>query len=172
MLHLELKDTEWPFDGFTHTRNVARGIILLPDGKIAIHSLNRDDAFGKAIYLETPGGGVDEGETFEQAVIREAEEETGYRVKILSPIGEVIDAYNLIQRKNIQHYYLCQATEYVGKHFESTGDLVIQETKHLTIDEAIEAYQNMSDHGVVGLVKHRELPILLEAKKMMKDLGL
>ena len=93
MERLTLLDEEYPFTGFTHTRKIARAILLFPEG-IAIHTLHRDDKFGNQTYLETPGGGVDEGESFEEAVIRECLEETGYQVEVIDPILEVEDAYN------------------------------------------------------------------------------
>ena len=90
MLHLHLTDNEYPFTGFTHTRLVARAILLNEQNKIALHTLHRDDIFGNQIYLETPGGGVDEGETFEEAVKRECLEETGTDIQIICPLGEVM----------------------------------------------------------------------------------
>lgn len=168
MLHLHLTDNEYPFTGFTHTRLVARAILLNGQNKIALHTLHRDDIFGNQTYLETPGGGVDEGETFEEAVKRECLEETGADIQILCPLGEVEDAYNLIGRKNINHFYLCRILSQKEKHFVSEGDGLIQHTDFYSIDEAISAYRKQEDHGVAGLVKQRELPFLLETKNYLE----
>ncbi len=168
MLHLHLTDNEYPFTGFTHTRLVARAILLNEQNKIALHTLHRDDIFGNQTYLETPGGGVDEGETFEEAVKRECLEETGADIQVICPLGEVEDAYNLIGRKNINRFYLCRILSQKEKHFVSEGDGFIQHTDFYSIDEAISAYRKQEDHGVAGLVKRRELPLLLEAKNYLE----
>ena len=76
MIELYLKDNEFENIGITHTRHVARAIVL-EDDKILMLKVNRDDEFGNATYLETSGGGVDDGETPEQAVLREIDEELG-----------------------------------------------------------------------------------------------
>ena len=168
MLHLHLTDNEYPFTGFTHTRLVARAILLNEQNKIALHTLHRDDIFGNQTYLETPGGGVDEGETFEEAVKRECLEETGADIQIICRLGEVEDAYNLIGRKNINRFYLCRILSQKEKHFVSEGDGFIQHTDFYSIDEAISAYHKQEDRGVAGLVKRRELPLLLEAKNYLE----
>ena len=168
MLHLHLTDNEYPFTGFTHTRLVARAILLNEQNKIALHTLHRDDIFVNQTYLETPGGGVDEGETFEEAVKRECLEETGTDIQIICPLGEVEDAYNLIGRKNINRFYLCRILSQKEKHFVSEGDGFIQHTDFYSIDEAISAYRKQEDRGVAGLVKRRELPLLLEAKNYLE----
>lgn len=168
MILLHLKDEEYPYREITNFRDVSRGIVVFPNGRVAIHLVHRDDRFGNQTYFETPGGGVDEGETFEVAVKRECEEELGYEVEVIECIAEINDFYNLIGRQNRNRYYLCKAKEYVGKHFESSGDSFIQETKFMTIEEAIDAYSSQEDHGVAGLVKRRELPVLLEAKRILE----
>ena len=169
MIKLTLDDNEFPFKGFNHTRNVARGIVFFEDGKIAIHTIHRDDIFGCQTYYETPGGGVDDGETPAMAVVRECEEELGYLVEAFDEIGIVEDAYNLIGRKNINTYFACFAKEKTKKHFESEGDTLIIETKHYSLEEAISLFESQNDRLVAGLVKRRELPILKEALSKMPE---
>ncbi|MCR5079044.1 MAG: NUDIX hydrolase [Bacilli bacterium] len=167
-IDLSLHDTFYPFEGFDHIRNIARAIIMDDNGGFAIHRIHRVDIFGDVEYPETPGGGVDEGESFEEAVIRECEEETGYRVEVISFLGEVRDYYNLIKRKNVNRFYLCKAKTFVGKHFASSGDGFIQKTEFLPIEEIISLYESLPEEGIRGIIRQRELPIWLEAKRVLK----
>ena len=56
--------------------NLRVGAILLRDGKFLMAENDRDD------YLYTVGGRIQFGETAEQAVVREVEEETGWRLQV------------------------------------------------------------------------------------------
>jgi len=83
---------------------------LIEDGKVALIERHRA---GKHYYV-FPGGGMDEGETPEQAAIREMEEETGLRVTIKRKVAEI--HFDL----SIQHYFL---VEKIGGEFGSgTGE--------------------------------------------------
>ncbi|MDO5330584.1 MAG: NUDIX hydrolase [Bacillota bacterium] len=155
-----LKDEEYPFDGFTHTRVISRGFIFDGEGRVCLHRLYRDDIFCKQEYYETPGGGVDEGESLIEALRRECLEETGYELSDIREIAIVEDAYNLIKRKNENHYFLAKATKHHDPHFASEGDLFIKETRFYTLEEALRLYEGMDDRLVSGLVKRRELPII------------
>lgn len=55
--------------------------VAIHDGKILVMIVN-----GHRYFL--PGGGIDGGETAEQAVVREVKEESGYRVVSLKEIGK------------------------------------------------------------------------------------
>ena len=165
---LSLKDTFYPYEGYDHERKIARAIVMDDKGNFAIHHLHRVDIFGDVRYPETPGGGVDEGESYEDAVIRECEEETGYRVEVLAYLGEVKDYYNLIKRKNINRFFLCKTTGFVGRHFESKGDTFIEKTEFLPIDKIISLYEELPEIGISGIIRQRELPIWLEAKKTLQ----
>ena len=56
--------------------NLRVGAILLRDGRFLMASNRRDP------YLYTVGGRIQFGETAEQAVVREVEEETGWKLKV------------------------------------------------------------------------------------------
>jgi len=53
--------------------------VLERDGQVAVVRIEKPDA---PAYFDLPGGGVDEGETPEVAVVREFAEETGLKVAV------------------------------------------------------------------------------------------
>lgn len=60
------------------TRPSSRLLILNNNGAVLLFRFShRDDALEGKVYWATPGGGVEHGESFEQAAIRELHEETG-----------------------------------------------------------------------------------------------
>lgn len=61
------------------------GIVLIMDNKVALIERHR----GGLDYFVFPGGGVDEGESPEQAAVREAMEELGTEVVIKQKIAEI-----------------------------------------------------------------------------------
>jgi 8-oxo-dGTP pyrophosphatase MutT (NUDIX family) len=61
-------------------------LIIEPAGRVLLFRfLFEKGALAGQDYWATPGGGVEEGETFEQAAIRELREETGIRVESVGP---------------------------------------------------------------------------------------
>jgi len=64
---------------------IRAGIVLIEDNKVALIERHR----AGLDYFVFPGGGVDEGETPEQAAVREAMEELGIQVAIKQKVAEV-----------------------------------------------------------------------------------
>ncbi len=86
------------------------GIILIEDDKLALIERHRAGLH----YFAFPGGGVDEGESPQQAAIREAEEELGILVEIKQKVAEVI--FN----GNTQYYFLAEKIS--GEFGTGTGE--------------------------------------------------
>jgi 8-oxo-dGTP pyrophosphatase MutT (NUDIX family) len=87
------------------------GIILIEDGKLALMERHRQGRH----YFAFPGGGVDEGETEEQAAIREAHEELGIHVEVVQLAAEV-----LREGRRKQVYFLVKRTG--GEFGTGTGE--------------------------------------------------
>ncbi len=166
-LILKLIDDQYPKAPITHTRLIARGVVINDNGEVALTKLLFDDIFGHRDYYELPGGGLNVDETPAQALMREMEEELGFAVEIISEIGEVSDYYNLIGRHNRNFFFLAKTIKYVGQRLEPREITRIEKVVWLPFDDAIESYEKLNDIMISGLVKRRELPILKLAKQML-----
>ena len=80
---------------------IRAGVVLIEENKVAFIERHRAGLH----YFVFPGGGVDEGESPEQAAIREAMEELGIEVAIKQKVAEI-----QIGRKSRQVYFLVEQT--------------------------------------------------------------
>ena len=167
-LSLELWDNEWPFTYTDHERHVARAIVVDDEGNYYFAHAERDDDFGKATLIETSGGGVEPGETPEEAVVREIREELGIEAEILCKIGMVRDYYNLIHRRNLNHYFLCKVRSFGEKHLteQEIHDYHLTMRK-VTFEEAAAEYEKCADSSLGRLIRNRELPVLRRAGELV-----
>ena len=84
---------------------IRAGIVLIQDGKVALIERHR----AGLDYFVFPGGGVDEGESPEQAAVREAMEELGIEVALKQRVAEI-----QLGQKSRQIYFL---VEQIGGEF-------------------------------------------------------
>ncbi|MFZ9139695.1 MAG: NUDIX domain-containing protein [Bacilli bacterium] len=159
-IQLKLEDLQYPFQGFSHTRPNARALLQNDQGLFAFNHILADDKFGHRDYPETLGGGIDLHETPPQAVIREVEEESGLLAKVMFPIGVIEDAYHLIQRKNINHYFYLRVIGNGHQHRTLQEKTLIHDLKWLTLEEALMWYRRLPDEGIAQLIKQREVPVI------------
>ena len=79
------------------------GLYAIWDGKVLIHRRKDDLKDADSLKISTPGGGVDAGETFGSAAVREALEEAGLKV-------DVADLQLLSEEekdgRQIKHFYV------------------------------------------------------------------
>lgn len=68
-----------------------RGVrVVVTDGEVTLLFRDTDPGLPGSAWLVTPGGGIDPGETPEQAAVRELAEETGLRVAPADLVGPVM----------------------------------------------------------------------------------
>lgn len=96
---------------------IRAGIVLIKEDKVALMERYRAGFH----YFIFPGGGVDEGETPEQAAVREAMEELGIEVAIRRKVAEV-----QVGQRSRQIYFLVEQTggEFgtgIGEEFEESN---------------------------------------------------
>jgi 8-oxo-dGTP pyrophosphatase MutT (NUDIX family) len=117
---------------------IRAGIVLIQDGKVALIERHR----AGLDYFVFPGGGADEGETPEQAAVREAMEELGVEVAIKQRVSEI--QFGL---KSRQVYFLA---EQIGGEFGTGAG-----------EEYTDADPNDPDEGVYAPVwmPIEELPL-------------
>lgn len=87
------------------------GIILIHEGKLALMERRKQGRH----YFAFPGGGVEEGETDEQAATREALEELGIRVETIKKAATI-----LREGRRDQVYFLVKWVD--GKYGTGTGE--------------------------------------------------
>lgn len=169
-LYLELEDKEWPFRGLDHERLIVRAMVVDEAGWFYFVQARRDDEFGRATLIESSGGGVEPGESLEEALRRELAEELGAQVELLGKIGLVSDRYNLIRRHNLNHYYLCRALSFGEKHLmpDELRDFHLS-TLRLRPEEARQEYLRRACTPLGRLIANRELPILDRAIQMLQN---
>ena len=168
-IYLELEDTSWPFTYTDHDRMIVRGVVYDDEGSFYFVRANRDDDFGRAVTIETAGGGVEKDENLEEAIRRELLEELGAEVDVICKIGVVSDYYNLIHRHNINNYYLCKVRSFSERMLtEDEMNKFHLSTLKLNFDEAVEEYKRCSTSRLGNLLYNREMPILLEAKRVIE----
>lgn len=80
---------------------IRAGIVLIENDKVALIERHRAGLH----YFVFPGGGVNEGESPEQAALRETMEELGIEVAIKQKVAEI-----QIGRKSRQVYFLVEQT--------------------------------------------------------------
>ena len=126
------------------TRSAA---ILIHDNSLALMERHRAGLH----YFTFPGGGVNEGETPEEAVVREVHEELGVKVRVLRLVAKVWF------RGNPQFFFLVEQMggEFgtgTGEEYSSERDPARGSYKPLWMPLADVPARNVLPHSVAGLV--------------------
>ena len=142
-----IKDEEYEYQGYDHLRYTARGLCENEEGKFAFLHIKGEDLFGLRDHLETIGGGVEENEKYDEAMLREIGEETGFKVKKIELIGSVLDTYNLIGRITFSTFFHCllDTADTVKTKRTEEEEILISE---ILWYDPLEALDILEHHGI------------------------
>jgi 8-oxo-dGTP diphosphatase len=111
-----------------YTGKTSTAIIPYPDDKILLIKRNTRPFVG---YWALPGGRMDPGETIEQTIVREVQEETGLDVEIVSKVGEYVEK-GVKDDVEYEYYPTCFVVKPVGGEIKKQ-DSEIQEIKFFSL---------------------------------------
>ncbi|MBQ9898849.1 MAG: NUDIX domain-containing protein [Ruminococcus sp.] len=169
LMLLDSKNYDETMDEFV--RAAVRGIIFIGDKLLLI-----EDNKGE---VKLPGGGVEEGESDSETLIREVREETGYAV-----IPETIRPFGYIEekRKDFKNYhegrifhqfsrlYFCEVSDEREETAMSDNEKDYgMQFKTYTLDEAIAKNRDMLDNVGELAWNQREYKTLLLIKEYMQS---
>jgi 8-oxo-dGTP diphosphatase len=158
--HLVFHDDQYPIQGQAHTRPNARAFLQNEAGLFCFNHIVALDKFGHRDYLETPGGGLNDGESPEVGLVRELEEEVGVKTRIITNMGLIEDDYHLIHRHNLNYYFYAQVIGTGSKAWTEQEFRLIKAQPWLTLAEALRWYESLPNTGIAKLIKQREIPPL------------
>lgn len=104
-----------PQDRPTKSRSAVRVIVRADDHVLLFE--DSDPAYAEIRWWVTPGGGIDPGETPEQAAVREVEEETGLRVlehELIGPLSTRVAVHGYSDQilEQAECFYLVQVERF------------------------------------------------------------
>ncbi len=129
------------FDTFTKTRAGCRAIVLR-EGMLL---LSHETVTG---WWLIPGGGLEEGETPEECVVRETEEETGL---IVRPLRQFLTLYEYYEEyRYISRYFVCEVTGSGRMRLTEAEARRGLEPRWLPLEEAVDIFSRHQDWAGVS----------------------
>lgn len=158
MLEVKIIDTELNQDV---RLKIASRALIIKDDKVAILYSKKYD------FYVTPGGGVEQDETLEEACIREAREESGLIIKPIKQIALLDTNYPRVRIKH--NYFICDLLEESNKvnmtEQEKDQDLQL---KWMTLEEVKNAFSTHSSIMKYDTWMQREYVIISELRNYIK----
>ncbi|MCD4760549.1 NUDIX domain-containing protein [bacterium] len=154
-------------------RVAPRAVVFDEQNKVAVMYV------GKFDYYKLPGGGQEEGETLEQALIRECQEEIGCNVEIGQKIGSILEYRDKFDMEHITRCFICKVKGDKSEPlFTPEENASNYEVKWVDLTEAIDLVKNAKlegekdeeDHDgeyAAKFIMKRELIYLEKAKEIL-----
>lgn len=161
-----IKDNIYPFKGIERKRKTVRAILVNKKKEIALLHIETIDQFGHRNHYETPGGGVENKETFVEALKREIQEEIGYSIKNIKKIGHIDIQYNLINRIDEGYFFYCEIDEFKGVNLNDYEKDIFKEIKWINIKDIDDIYLHLKIENVGQMIHKRDYKMINKAKEL------
>jgi len=145
-------------------RKTARAVLINENNEVYLLNVHTKG------YHKLPGGGIDQDEDHEQALLREIMEETGCKAEIQEELGRIVEIRDFFNTEQTSFCYIAKqfgsmVEQKLDKYEIDEGhDLVISKS----IDEAIKILENDTPSDIEGkFILKRDLTLLRAAKKIM-----
>ena len=143
-------------------RKSARGVILNSDNEVSIQFVSKSN------YYKLPGGGVEHGESIEEALRREILEEVGCNIKIQKEIGLTIEYRSKLELIHISYGFIAKVDGEIGQPSYDQGEIGAGfQPIWMSIDEAIKKTSSLPDAYEGKFIIKRESIFLAEAKRLL-----
>lgn len=162
-----LNDDQYPPSEITHVRFTARAIVI-KDDRFAFLTIRGEDDFGIRDHMESIGGGIEEGESAEDTIVRECLEEAGIDVSIKAFLGVIVDHYYFIQRQTVSYFFLANVINV--QHQTNRTDMektLMHDVLWLSVEETLKML-DMPVEKIGRLIQKRDKTAFLEALRVLK----
>ena len=155
-----------------HTREAARGVIVNSDGLIAILNKQKKNEF------KLVGGGIDEGESPEDAFRREVAEEAGAKIDNIRLIGTIEERKSHDNFCQTSYVFAADVIDVKEPSYTKKEKDEGARTLWMNVDEAMEAIKDCEDKLVASdyesvyhtkFIVRRDYEILKYYKRREKD---
>ena len=159
----EIKDQEIEEDNLK-IREASRAVLFDENNLIPMLFVSKYN------YHKLPGGGIDEGEDQETALVREVLEEVGSEIKINSELGKIIEVRSKFNLKQTSYCYLGKITSKGKPNFTEKELSQSFKIVWLTLSEAISNVENDQPENYEGsFIQKRDLTFLKKAQEMLNQ---
>ncbi|TCM86208.1 NUDIX domain-containing protein [Paenibacillus sp. BK033] len=165
MLNIKITDSDFiggsPAYLDTVSRYAARGVLFNSRGQVAMMHMAELDLY------KLPGGGMEEGESPEEAFVREIKEETGCDAEVIRRLGYVEEHKNRNGFLQHSHCYLAKARHVTG----TTSLTAAEEQLGMSVQwlSAAQALDIMGNAVAGGSDNHAKLFMLMRDRAILKE---
>ena len=153
-----ISDIIWTF------REASRAVLFDEDNLVPLLYVS------KFHYHKLPGGGVDDGESIEQAVKRECLEEVGVEIDIQGDVGKIIEFRSQHKLKQVSYCFYGKVVSKNKPNFTQQELDQGFEIVWMPLEEAISQMANDEPQNYEGtFIQERDLEFLKKTEQIMKE---